>query len=86
MLDTIPTSKRRGLNRVTWSMRMKPPRVPPAATAAFGATVGPRVLPGTYTVRMTKDKNVYTTTLTVVGRPALDAHAPPTARRSSTSR
>ena len=60
-LGTIPSSKRRGLNRATWSMRLKPPQVPPAATAAFGAAVGPRVLPGTYTVKLTKDKKVYTT-------------------------
>jgi len=30
---------------------------------------GPRVLPGTYTVRMTKDKNVYTTQLVVTADP-----------------
>ncbi len=69
VLDTIPSSKRRGLSRVTWSMRLKAPKVPTAATAAFGAGSGPRVLPGTYTVRMTKDKNVYTTKLTVVPDP-----------------
>ena len=37
--------------------------------AAGGATVGPRVLPGTYTVRMTKDKHVYTTALQVLPDP-----------------
>jgi photosystem II stability/assembly factor-like uncharacterized protein len=68
-LGTIPTGKRRGLSRVTWSMRLKAPKVPPAATAAFGAAYGPRVLPGTYTVKMTKDKDVYTTTLQVVADP-----------------
>jgi hypothetical protein len=46
-------------------MRMNPPRVPTAASAAFGATVGVRMLPGTYTVRMTKDDKVYSTTLDV---------------------
>ncbi len=65
LVGTIPSSKRRGLSRVTWSMRLKAPTVPPAATAAFGAAFGPRILPGTYTVRMTKDKNVYTTPLQV---------------------
>ena len=28
LLGTIPSSKRRGLNRATWSMRLKPPQVP----------------------------------------------------------
>jgi photosystem II stability/assembly factor-like uncharacterized protein len=69
VVGTIPSSKRRGLNRVTWAMRVKPPRVPTAASAAFGASVGPRVLPGTYSVRMTKDKNVYTTPLELVSDP-----------------
>ena len=31
-----------GLNRVTWTMREKPPRVPPAAQIAFAGTRGPR--------------------------------------------
>ena len=69
VVTTIPSSKRRGLNRATWSMRLKAPRVPTAATAAFGAAIGPRVLPGTYTVKMTKDKNVYTTNLVITGDP-----------------
>ena len=66
LVDTVASSKHRGVNRTTWSMHLKPPRVPPAATAMFGAAVGPRVLPGTYTVRMTKGDNVYTTKLTVI--------------------
>src|SRR5947209_184550 len=65
LLGTIPSSKRRGLSRTTWSMRLPAPHVPPAASAAFGAAYGPRVLPGTYTVKMTKDKQVYTTQLQV---------------------
>lgn len=69
LVSTIPSSKRRGLNRVIWSMRMKAPKVPPAASAAFSAAVGPRVLPGTYTVKLTKDKNVYTMPLQVIGDP-----------------
>jgi len=69
VVSTIPTSKRRGLSRIGWPMRLKPPQVPPAASAAFGANVGPRILPGTYTVRMTKDKQVYTMPLEIVPDP-----------------
>jgi hypothetical protein len=50
-------------------MRMKGPQVPAAASVAFGATTGPRLLPGTYTVRMTKDKDVFTTPLVIVPDP-----------------
>jgi photosystem II stability/assembly factor-like uncharacterized protein len=69
LLGTIPTSKRRGLSRATWPMRLKPPKVPTAASAAFSAAYGPRVLPGTYTVKMTRDKEVYTTQLQVLADP-----------------
>jgi photosystem II stability/assembly factor-like uncharacterized protein len=69
LVSTIPSSKRRGLNRVLWSMRIKGPKVPTAASAAFGAQVGPRVMPGRYTVKLTKDKNVYTMPLQVGGDP-----------------
>ncbi|MFN0138574.1 MAG: WD40/YVTN/BNR-like repeat-containing protein [Pyrinomonadaceae bacterium] len=71
VVGSIPASKRRGLNRVRWSMRMPAPNVPPAASFAGGAFFGPRLLPGTYTVRMTKDKAVYETPLKVVGDPRL---------------
>jgi hypothetical protein len=56
----VPGSKHRGLNRTGWGMRVKAPAVPPAATALGEAAIGPRVLPGTYTVKMTKGDNVYT--------------------------
>jgi hypothetical protein len=46
-------------------MRVKPPRVPPAAQIAFNSTQGPRVPPGTYTVRLTKGKDVYDTKIDV---------------------
>ena len=69
LVGTVPSSKRRGLSRVTWSMRITAPRVPPAASAAFGAAFGPRLLPGTYTVKMSKDKDVYTTQLSVLPDP-----------------
>jgi photosystem II stability/assembly factor-like uncharacterized protein len=65
-IDTVASSKHRGLNRATWSMRLKPPTVPPAAQALFAAVQGPRVVPGTYTVKMTKGDNVYTTPLQIV--------------------
>ena len=65
LVDTVPANSRRGISRVEWSMRLKPPRVPPAASVAFEASEGPRVLPGTYTVKMTRGQETYTTQLTV---------------------
>src|SRR5258707_3962094 len=65
LVDTLPPNGRRGISRVEWPMRIKAPRVPPAATAAFEAAQGPRVLPGTYTVKMTRGTETYTTQLVV---------------------
>jgi hypothetical protein len=53
-------------------MRMKPPRVPRAATVAFEASQGPRFLPGTYTVRLTKGTEKIETKLVI----DLDRRAP----------
>jgi hypothetical protein len=69
LLDTLGGTKHRGLNRAMWPMRLDPPIVPPAASAAFGAAQGPKVLPGTYTVKMTKGDQTYTTQLNVVTDP-----------------
>jgi hypothetical protein len=65
VIDELPASKRPGLNRVTWTMRAKPPRVPPAAQVAASAIRGPRLVPGDYTVRLTKAGKVSETKLTV---------------------
>jgi hypothetical protein len=50
-------------------MRLKAPTVPPAASVAFGAAFGARVLPGPYTVKMSKDKDEFTTQLQVLPDP-----------------
>ncbi len=55
VVDTVPAGKRAGLNRVSWAGRVKPPVVPKAAQAAFAGSQGPRVLPGEYTIRITKN-------------------------------
>jgi photosystem II stability/assembly factor-like uncharacterized protein len=65
LVDTLAANNRRGLSRIEWSMRIKAPRVPPAASAAGEAIFGPRVLPGVYTVKMTRGREVYTTKLEV---------------------
>jgi hypothetical protein len=66
VIDTLSPTKHRGINRVFWAMSVKPPRVPRAAQVAQYATQGPRVLPGTYTVRLTNGGDVVTTKLSIV--------------------
>jgi photosystem II stability/assembly factor-like uncharacterized protein len=65
VVDELPASSRRGLNRVVWTMHLPPPSVPPAVQLAENGTQGVRVLPGRYTVRMQKNGHVYDTPISV---------------------
>jgi photosystem II stability/assembly factor-like uncharacterized protein len=64
VIDELPASTRRGLNRVLWTMHRSAPHVPPAVQVAQAGTQGPRVPPGTYTIRMQKGVKTYETSLT----------------------
>ena len=65
LIDELPASTRRGLNRVVWTMHRRAPHVPPAAQLAQAGTQGPRVLPGTYTIRLHKNDSAYETPVTI---------------------
>jgi photosystem II stability/assembly factor-like uncharacterized protein len=65
VVDELPASSRRGLNRVVWRMHLPPPHVPPAVQVADAGTQGPRVLPGTYTVRLENNGQSYDTRIEV---------------------
>jgi photosystem II stability/assembly factor-like uncharacterized protein len=68
-MATLPAGKRRGINRVTWAMREKPPKVPPSPNLAGPALTGPTVPEGTYTVKLIKDKETFTGQIKVTGDP-----------------
>ncbi|HLY60408.1 MAG TPA: sialidase [Terriglobia bacterium] len=70
LVEKLPANSRRGLSRVQWSMQLKAPRVPSGAGIAV-SPVGPRVIPGTYTVKMTRGAETYSTRINV----GLDARA-----------
>ncbi len=72
VLDTIPAQQHRGINRVSWTMQGRPPRVPKAAQVAFSASQGIRVLPGAYRLRLTKGMEVLEQNLQI----DLDRRAP----------
>jgi hypothetical protein len=71
LLSTIPGSKRRGINRVEWQMRGKAPRTAAGAGLVpnLFALMGPRVADGTYTVKLIKDKDTYTSEVRLVPDP-----------------
>lgn len=67
LVQTIPGSNRKGINRVTWSQRMTPPKTATGATKPDnGGAVAPQVLPGEYTVKLMAGKDVYTQSFRMV--------------------
>jgi photosystem II stability/assembly factor-like uncharacterized protein len=68
LLSTLPAGKRRGINRVDWPMRLRAPKMPAGNSIVLsgGAFFGPRAAAGTYTVKLTKGKETYTTKLELV--------------------
>lgn len=68
LITTLPGKKRRGINRVGWPMRLKPPTMPPA-NALVMAFQGPRVPEGVYTFKLTKGKEVLEGTVELVADP-----------------
>ncbi len=70
LVSTLPGGKRRGINRVAWPMRAPAPKMPAAsAFAGLFSFFGPRAPEGTYTVKMIKGKDSYTSTVTLVTDP-----------------
>jgi hypothetical protein len=69
LLTTLPGGRRKGMNRVNWAMRMKPPRVAPSPTLAGRALFGPMVPEGKYTYKIIKQNQTYTGSFALVPDP-----------------
>jgi photosystem II stability/assembly factor-like uncharacterized protein len=71
LLQRIDGSKRRGINRVEWPMRLKGPKIPAAANLVpnFYAFVGPRAAAGEYKVKLIRNKDTYESTIALVPDP-----------------
>ena len=71
LLQTIDGGKRRGINRVEWPMRMKGPKIPPAANLVpnLYALMGPRAAAGEYTVKLIRNKDTYESRIQLVADP-----------------
>lgn len=72
---TLPAGTRRGLNRVQWVMRMKPPRVPAGQSLETGSLFGPVVPEGEYTAKLLKGDEVYAAQIRLVSDPMLSHSA-----------
>jgi photosystem II stability/assembly factor-like uncharacterized protein len=71
MLEELSTSRRKGINVLEWSMRLKAPKTPPANALVpdFNTFVGPFVPEGTYTVKLTRSKETYSAEIHVAPDP-----------------
>lgn len=63
VIRQIVPRKRRGINRVYWGMRLSAPKAASGGGLSGGLFLGPMVEPGIYTVRLTKNKKTYTSTI-----------------------
>jgi len=86
LISTLPATNRRGVNRLSWSLRGKPPKVPPASTLGTSpfAFLAPTVAEGTYAVRLIKGQQTCAGTLTVTGDPRADYSAEDKALQDAT--
>ncbi|HEV7515736.1 MAG TPA: glycosyl hydrolase, partial [Thermoanaerobaculia bacterium] len=71
LVATIPGSKRKGLNRIEWPMRLPPPKIAGANSIIESqyAFYGPRVPAGTYTVKLIKGSETQTGQVELVPDP-----------------
>src|SRR5690606_25623693 len=67
-VGSIPGGKRRGMNRVDWPMRLKPPRLPPS-TQLVPAFMGPRLPEGSYRVELVRGEETVAGSIELVGDP-----------------
>ena len=65
-MTKLSAGKRRGVNRVAWAMRLKPPCV---ATLEGSSMIGPSATEGTYAARLIKGGETFTAPIRLVADP-----------------
>jgi photosystem II stability/assembly factor-like uncharacterized protein len=68
-LTEVSPGKSKGINVVTWNGLIRPPKLAKGKSFAFGGFTSPRMPAGDYNVVMTKGKDTYTTSVTLVNDP-----------------
>jgi len=67
LVQTIPGSKRKGINKVYWNLRMTPPKTATGSTKMdYGNFIAPMVLPGMYTAKLKVGDKEYTSQFEMV--------------------
>jgi photosystem II stability/assembly factor-like uncharacterized protein len=67
LVQSVPGTKRKGINKVYWNQRLTPPKTATGGTKFdYGGFVAPKVLPGQYTVKLKIGDKEYTNQLQMV--------------------
>ncbi len=69
LVKTMPGTKRKGLNRVTWDMRLKPPKVAKGVTPGQSGFAGPMAKEGSYTIKLIVGERLYSGNLELTHDP-----------------
>ncbi len=61
LVQRLPFETKKGINRIHWNMRMKPPKIAEGGTKLdVGGFIAPMVMPGTYTAKLTLGDRLFT--------------------------
>jgi hypothetical protein len=67
LVQSMPGTKRKGINKVYWNQRLTPPKTATGSTKMdYGGFIAPTVMPGTYTVKLKVGDKEYTSKLEMV--------------------
>ncbi|MBS1903762.1 MAG: glycosyl hydrolase [Bacteroidetes bacterium] len=67
LVQELTPSKRKGINKVSWNLRMTPPKVASGGSKPdYSGFYAPMVLPGSYTAKLTVGSNSYSLPITLV--------------------
>jgi photosystem II stability/assembly factor-like uncharacterized protein len=69
LMGSVPATKRKGINKISWSMRTKPPKVARGVRIDGAGFFGPLVETGDYTVKITKGDKAYTGSMQLINDP-----------------
>ena len=84
-METLNGTKRKGINKVNWSMHMKPPRTAPGVRLDYAGFVSPLVEKGIYTVKLLANGKTYEGKLELIDDPLLSHSAEDKALQRSTA-
>ena len=69
LISKIPGTKRIGINRVVWDMRLKPPRVATGSKFEYSGFVGPYVSDGIYNIKLITGEKTITDKIEIIPNP-----------------